>query len=904
MALIYIDNKAYDVKAGHNLLEISLGLGLNLPYFCWHPALGSVGACRQCAVKSFKDENDKQGRLVMGCMEEVRDGGRYAINDEFAVSFRAQVIEWLMTNHPHDCPVCDEGGSCHLQDMTVMTGHNYRRYQFKKRTYRNQYLGPLIHHEMNRCIQCYRCVRFYNDYSGGRDLNVFAAHNHVYFGRSSDGVLESPFSGNLSEVCPTGVFTDKTLKDHYTRKWDLTMAPSICQHCSVGCNIIAGERYGSLRVIQNRFNSEVNGYFICDRGRYGYEFVNNENRIDRPLIRNRLGEASNEQEVLDYLTLTFSSGEIIGIGSARASMESNFALRQLVGEDNFYQGISEDEAYLVRKVISIHQSGKVHCASLKEIETADAVLILGEDIWNTAPRMALSVIQAVKKTSSTDSSLQLKIPSWNDAAIKEFTQQHKGFLANVTVIGSPLDEVSTVSMRLAPDDIARMGFAIAHQLDPAQPAVNGLTNDEEKVASSIATALVKSKRPVIISGVSSYHEGMINAASNIATLLKTSGAEAGLCFVLPECNSMGLGMMQAPSIQKAISRLQRTNATVVIIENDLYRHLPPKETELFFKNCRSLILLDNHFNHTSENAQVLIPVASFAEADGTIVNYEGRAQRYFQVYMPSNPYIMETWKWLKKIQMLRLQISNGHGHHPDKMLQELETSMPIFNGISGVAPLHSFSIHGEKIPREPHRYSGRTAMLAKINVSEPKPAVDEDSPLSFTMEGYRGIPPPPLIPFFWAPGWNSVQSVNKYQVEPGGALKGGDPGTRLFSINKNSSSVFFKEVPEAFKQPGGRWLVLPMFHVLGSGELSSYSTVLQELSPAPYAVLSTNDATRLNVIDEDRIQLTVGDDQYVFNVKISGELKDGIIMVSKGLRDSEAIAWNSWVKIETLNRTT
>jgi NADH-quinone oxidoreductase subunit G len=294
MPTIYIDKNPYEVPAGKHLLEACLSLGFDLPYFCWHPALGSVGACRQCAVKVFKDAQDTTGRLVMSCMEPVRDGMYASVNDKAAKEFRAQIIEWLMTNHPHDCPVCDEGGSCHLQDMTVMTGHEYRRFKYKKRTYKNQYLGPLVHHEMNRCIQCYRCVRFYRDYAGGTDLNAFAAHNHVYFGREKDGVLQSPFSGNLVEVCPTGVFTDKTLRSHYTRKWDLTTAPSVCPHCSLGCNIIAGERYGALRNIVNRFNGEVNGYFLCDRGRYGYEYVNSPNRITRPLLRSRTVEAVDE----------------------------------------------------------------------------------------------------------------------------------------------------------------------------------------------------------------------------------------------------------------------------------------------------------------------------------------------------------------------------------------------------------------------------------------------------------------------------------------------------------------------------------------------------------------------------------------------------------------------------------
>lgn len=897
MPVIFIDNTPYNVKAGRNLLEASLALGLDLPYFCWHPALGSVGACRQCAVKVFKDENDQQGRLVMSCMEEVKEGLRFSIDDSSATAFREQVIEWLMTNHPHDCPVCDEGGSCHLQDMTVMTGHDYRRFRFKKRTYRNQYLGPLIHHEMNRCIQCYRCVRYYRDYAGGKDLNVFAAHNHVYFGRENDGVLESPFSGNLAEICPTGVFTDKTLKEHYTRKWDLTMAPSICQHCSVGCNTIAGERYGSLRCIQNRYNSEVNGYFLCDRGRYGYEFVNSENRITKPLIRNRPIEAVSELELTNHLQVALSSGELIGIGSPRASMESNFALRQLVGADNFYQGIGEDEAYLLRKIISVLNSGTVHSASLKEIEQADAVLILGEDIWNTAPRMALSVLQAVRKTAAADASLQLKLPQWNDAAIKEMMQQEKGFLCNLTLINSPLDEVAALSLRLAPDDMARLGFAVASQMDATMPAVDKADGNLVDHAKLIATVLQQAKRPVIISGASVHNEGVINAAYNLAAFLTSSGKPAGLCYVVPECNSIGLALMQAPSFEKAVQRIEETeDAAVILIENDLYRTIPLEEAENFFKRCKNLIVLDSLFHRTTEKATVLIPVASFAEGDGTIVNYEGRAQRFYQVFMPSNSLIKEAWKWLKEMNLVKLQKHNGHNPHPDELLAELETALPQFRGINKAAPVHNFSIHGERIPREPHRYSGRTAMLANQNVSEPRPLQDDDSPLSFTMEGYKGLPPSSTVPFFWAPGWNSVQAVARYQEEPGGALKGGDPGIKLFALN-GKSPTYFIEPPEAFHTRQEKWLVLPQYHVLGSGELSSYTKALQELSPAPSAFLSANDAWRLAVNNDDNVHLSVAGKNYTLPVRIKEDVPDGIVLVAAGLLGSDAMSWNTWIKM-------
>jgi len=189
MPKIYIDDKPYDVPEGKNLLEACLSLGLDLPYFCWHPALGSVGACRQCAVKQYANADDKRGRLVMSCMTPSTDGTIISVTDDEAKAFRESVVEWLMVNHPHDCPVCDEGGECLLQEMTVAGGHGLRRYAGKKRTYQNQDLGPYIAHEMNRCITCYRCVRFYNDYAGGKDLAALSSRENTYFGRHEDGCL-------------------------------------------------------------------------------------------------------------------------------------------------------------------------------------------------------------------------------------------------------------------------------------------------------------------------------------------------------------------------------------------------------------------------------------------------------------------------------------------------------------------------------------------------------------------------------------------------------------------------------------------------------------------------------------------------------------------------------------------
>ncbi|HHJ53196.1 MAG TPA: 2Fe-2S iron-sulfur cluster binding domain-containing protein, partial [Caldithrix abyssi] len=138
MVKINIDGKDYEVEPKDNLLQTLLSLKIDVPYFCWHPAMGSVGSCRQCAVKKYADEKDTKGRIVMSCMEPVVDGMRISVDDPEVKQFRANLIELTMTDHPHDCPVCDEGGECHLQDVTLMSGHNYRRYEYNKRTHKNQ----------------------------------------------------------------------------------------------------------------------------------------------------------------------------------------------------------------------------------------------------------------------------------------------------------------------------------------------------------------------------------------------------------------------------------------------------------------------------------------------------------------------------------------------------------------------------------------------------------------------------------------------------------------------------------------------------------------------------------------------------------------------------------------------
>lgn len=572
MVKIIIDNIEYEVQEGKSLLETVLSLGMNLPYFCWHPKLGSVGACRQCAVKSFKDADDKKGKIIMSCMEPVKDGLLISIKDNEASEFRSHVAESLMTNHPHDCPTCDEGGECHLQDMTIMTGHTYRRFSFNKRTFENQYLGPLVNHEMNRCIACYRCVRFYKDFAGGKDLDVLGAHNKIYFGRHEDGILESEFSGNLVEVCPTGVFTDKTLKKHFTRKWDYTTAPSVCNLCSLGCNIIAGERYGEIRRIRSRYNKEVNGYFLCDRGRYGYEYTNSSERILAPSIKDTKSERgfknSEIQEIQSELkNLLEESAKIIGIGSGRASLESNYALKTFVGAENFYLGMSDSDYELNQLASEIVQNSSAEKYSLKNIENAECVLILGEDVTNTAPMISLAVRQSVRQ-KPMERIDYLNIHRWDDKTVRDAVQQEKGPLFNITPAHTKLDELGLINLHTDSENIGAFGFAIAHFIDEANFLPKNINEEQMEMAKEIAVTLMESENSVIISGTSCLNENILKATFNISEALTKKEKQTGLCLTFLEANSLGLTLLGGKKLTD-INNEESQHNTLVILENDL-----------------------------------------------------------------------------------------------------------------------------------------------------------------------------------------------------------------------------------------------------------------------------------------------------------------------------------------------
>jgi len=857
VAKISVDGIEYEVNPANNLLQECLSQGLDLPYFCWHPCMGSVGACRQCAVKQYRNAEDKTGTVVMACMTPASDGSIISINDKQATDFRSHVIESLMISHPHDCPVCEEGGECHLQDMTQMSGHNYRRYDFKKVTHRNQDLGPFINHEMNRCIACYRCVRFYDDYAGGTDLAALGSHHHVYFGRHEEGTLENEFSGNLVEVCPTGVFTDKTFSAHYTRKWDLQTAPSICSGCGAGCNTTPGERYGTLRRIVNRYHHDLNGYFLCDRGRFGYDANNSRDRVGEALYRHAHtdGEPRKALSAIEGARQldAMASGELIGIGSPRASLESNMALRQRVGPQNFFSGMGDAQLSCATEVISLLQEPGLNCPDIRSLELSDCVLVVNEDITNTSARMALALRQATRNAASAMAQ-DARIPLWQDAAVRELAQHSRSPLIILSPQGTRLDDVASDTFLGTVEQQIVFVQSVAHAIDANCPAPNCAPENGAQVT-SVANALCAAKRPSIVSGLSAESLALIKATANLARALReyrhrhgAANPSVDLCFAMPEVNTMGLALLMKEgggSLSSALSILRTGKAdAAIVLENDLYRRASAEAVDAALASKTPLIVIDHLHNAFNAKAHLLLPAATMAEQGGTWVNYEARAQHSYQVFQPEGS-TRAAYEWLVPNNPVR-----GPSVHGDALLQELAGEsrsfaplLELLSSRSGIAALM-------KSPRQSHRFSGRTAMHANVHVHETKQAQDPHSPLSFSMEGLLLQKDASLMSAAWAPAWNSNQAISKFQEEINGELKQGNKGVHLLARDGERGS--YNKVEHAPEQGLAKYFIE---HLFGSEEISAASPAIQARAVPAYACIGKGLAQSLGVHQHGLLRL-------------------------------------------------
>lgn len=617
MPKLIIDNRHIEVPSGTRVIDAAEKLGIMIPRFCYLKTLGAVGACRMCAVVF---EDGPVHGLQMSCMVTAADGMRVSTTHPEAMEFRRWIIECLMLNHPHDCPVCDEGGHCLLQDETISGGHGQRRYTGKKRTYQDQNLGPLVAHEMNRCIHCYRCVRFYQEYAGYRDLGAMGIASRVYFGRLAGGVLENPFAGNLIDLCPTGVYTDKPSR-HSARRWDLQRAPSVCLHCSLGCNTMASAHYHAVIRQESREDSKANGSFICDRGRYGFAYANLPDRPRQALLD---GVAADWREAMKeaagrFKRVTDAGGHSAAavLGSARSSLEALIMLRYLSHHTQWRPPIffvDDTDAHVSSTAVNRLDSRLA--AGLYEIEQADFLLAIGVDPVQESPMLALAMRQAARNGAAV-----VVLDPRPVALPFDFDLLPTG-IADLTPAFALL--VKTAFEQPEIDRIAPRAKAFFDALPQIVP--DGL---REKLLKA-GELLRAGKRPAIICGTALSVPGLTELAADLTLLLHGIKAGSRLFYTLPGANAFAAGMLQSAS--RPFSSLLRdiedgAIRALLVVENDLFFRYPDHERlGNALKKLDLLVVVDYLPSSLGQTAQIFLPTSTVFEAGGSFINSSGLLQ--------------------------------------------------------------------------------------------------------------------------------------------------------------------------------------------------------------------------------------------------------------------------------------
>ncbi len=323
---VTIDGVAVSVPKGTTIIEAAKQAGVLVPHYCYHPSLPSPAVCRMCLV-----DVEKAPKLLPACVTTVAEGNVINVNNEKSKKARESVLEFLLINHPLDCPICDQAGECELQDYVFQEGRANTRYEdYAKRFNPVEDFGPDVLYVANRCILCTRCVRFMESVAEEPVLNVSERGDRAFIGIDPDHLLTHPWSGNVVDLCPVGSLISKDFL-HKARAWDLDKTASICPGCTQGCNTMIDTRDDIVVRLRPRPNLEVNRHFICDAGRADYRWMNRGDRIEAPLMRDngKLVPTDWNHSLARLAELTRGARSIVILASGRASTESLGFVRRL-----------------------------------------------------------------------------------------------------------------------------------------------------------------------------------------------------------------------------------------------------------------------------------------------------------------------------------------------------------------------------------------------------------------------------------------------------------------------------------------------------------------------------------------------------------------------------------------------
>ena len=622
MVTLTIDGQEVAVPAGTTVLEAASAVGIEIPTLCYHEKLLPLGGCRLCLV-----EIERMRGLQTACTTPVREGMVVHTNTPEVIKTRKGMLEFILTNHPLDCPVCDKGGECDLQDWAFKYGATESRYIEEKRHRRKAHaLSPLIVKDEERCILCRRCVRFLEQWAGEAQLDYFERGRRSRVDTFADHPLDSVFSGNTLDVCPVGALTSRVFR-FQARSWELERTSSICPYCGVGCNITLDVKMNKLRRIGARENADVNDQWLCDKGRFGHAFVHSPNRLKTPLIRR--GDELKPAAWQEALTLIGQRlGEIVeesgpesvgGIGSTRATNEANYLfqrfMRAVVGTNNVDH-------------IGRVPDGARPLSSLAEIREADVIFLMGVDPAEEAPIVELLIRRAAltrgtKVIIANPRRIALNRYGGPWLAYKPGTEVAllnglvKRKTSNVKRKTSEVEEVTGVSseaLRQAADILAQAERVLiicgpASNLQSPISNLQSLTNSAgpyylAEVCNSLG-ALEMGVAPHLLPGRQSLSEG-----ETLKKFGRRWGAE------LSSEAGLSVDEMLGAAIEGRLKALY-------VMKSDPATHMRREALE----KLDFLVVQDLFLTETARLADVVLPAASFAEVEGTFTNLTGRVQR-------------------------------------------------------------------------------------------------------------------------------------------------------------------------------------------------------------------------------------------------------------------------------------
>src|SRR5690625_970072 len=629
MVELTIDGIKVQAPEGSMVIQAAQDVGVYVPHFCYHKKLSIAANCRMCLV-----EVEKAPKPLPACATPVTNGMIVYTRSEKAIAAQKDVMEFLLINHPLDCPVCDQGGECQLQDLAVGYGSSSSRYKEPKRVVKAKSMGPLISTEaMQRCIHCTRCIRVGEEIGGMQEVGMVQRGEHSEIATFVGRAVESELSGNMIDVCPVGALLSKPFLMR-ARTWELSRRFSISPHDSLGANlVIQAFRDKVVRVVPFE-NDEVNECWISDRDRFSYEGLYSDDRLEQPMIREDDGswrEASwNEalQFVVNGVNAVrekFGAGQLGAIAAPHSTLEELSLLARLtraLGSDNIDFRLRQTDPRVDKVLTGIPWLGM----PVAELNELDRVLVVGSFLRKDHPLMAQRLRQAVKRGTQV---------SFIDSAADD-----------------PLFERVHARMTVAPSQmvnaLAEVAVALAHKQGSDIPAVFAAVEPSEsarKIADSLDSG---DKSAVLIGNMALYSDQASVLLANAQAV--ADAAQANLGFLTPGANTVGGYIAQATPQQDGLTAEQMLTEPlqayfVLHAEPHLDSDVGARSLEVL-KNAALSVAFSSYFSAAAEWADVILPISPFTETSGTFINAEGRVQSFRGVAAPVGD-TRPAWKVLR-----------------------------------------------------------------------------------------------------------------------------------------------------------------------------------------------------------------------------------------------------------------